>query len=220
MPRYLTSALSWLVTLLAPLAIVMLIVRLLLTPIFLQVEYRLPGFPEDPYGFSMADRLRWATPSLVYLVNDAGIDYLGNLKFDNGQPIYNERELSHMLDVKKVVQMLLNGWMVTLFVLAALAVWAWRANWLADYRLGWQRGGFLTAGLLLALSLFAALSFRQFFTAFHGVFFSGDSWLFAYTDTLIRLFPIRFWMDCTAFIVGVSFIIGLMLGLGLKPARR
>ncbi len=220
MPRNAIPALSWLVTLLTPLAIIMLVVRLLLTPVFLQIEYRLPAFPDDSYGFSMDDRLRWATPSLVYLVNDAGIEYLAALKFDNGAPIYNERELSHMLDVKNVVQMLLNLWLGTLFALAGLALWAWRANWLAEYRLGWRRGGFLTAGLLVTVSLFAALSFSQFFITFHGLFFSGDTWLFAYSDTLIRLFPIRLWQDCTAFIVGVSLLLGLALGFGLKPARK
>ncbi len=215
MPKSTLLLFSWLVTLLTPFAVIMLVVRLLLTPLFLQVEYRLPGFPADQYGFALEDRLRWATPSLVYLVNDAGIDYLGALKFDDGTPIYNERELSHMLDVKNVVQMLLNVWMVVLGVLAAFGIWARRANWLAEYRLGWQRGGFLTVGLLVTISLFAAVSFWQFFSAFHALFFSGDTWLFAYSDTLIRLFPIRFWQDCAIFIGGFSILVGLALGFGL-----
>jgi integral membrane protein (TIGR01906 family) len=220
MPKPTLSLFSWLVTLLTPFAVIMLVVRLLLTPLFLQVEYRLPGFPADDYGFTQADRLRWASPSLVYLVNNAGIDYLGALKFEDGAPIYNERELAHMLDVKKVVQKLLNTWLVALGVLAALGIWARRAHWLAEYRLGWQRGGFLTVGLLVTISLFAVVSFWQFFSAFHALFFSGDSWLFSYSDTLIRLFPLRFWQDCVIFIGGSSILIGLALAFGLKPARK
>jgi uncharacterized membrane protein len=37
--------------------------------------------------------------------------------------------------------------------------------------------------------------FWNFFAGFHSLFFEGDSWLFLYSDTLIRLFPLRFWQD-------------------------
>jgi integral membrane protein (TIGR01906 family) len=214
------SVLTWLVTGLAPLAIVMLVVRLMLTPLLLQVEYRMPGFPEDSYGFTQQDRLRWATPSLDYLTNSAGIEFLGNLKFDDGMAIYNERELSHMLDVKNVVQVLLKVWYVALILLIGLGLWAWRANGLDAYRLGWQRGGFFTIGLLVALGVFAVTSFDQFFIWFHSLFFQGSSWLFLYSDTLIRLFPIRFWEDCVAYIAGLSVVISLACAFGLKPVRK
>ena len=210
------SVFSWFVTFLAPFAIIMLAVRILLTPVFPEIEYRMPAFPNDPYGFTLEDRLRWAKPSIEYLTNGAEISYLGNLEFDNGTPIYNERELSHMHDVKLVVQSLLRNWYFALVALIGLGVWAWRGGWLADYLNGWRRGGWLTVGLLVGIGLFAAISFRQFFTLFHGLFFTGDSWIFLYYDTLIRLFPIRFWMDCVAYIAGFSLLCGLALGLRLK----
>lgn len=220
MPPLLKSALAWVVTLLVPFVIIMLGARLLLTPVFLQVEYRMPGFPADPYGFTLEDRLRWATPSLLYLVNDRGIDYLADLRFDTGAPIYNERELTHMLDVKNVLQMLLNIWHGALVVLAVLGVLAWRNNWLNAYRTGWRRGGFLTIGMLIACAIFAVTSFWDFFTWFHTLFFEGVSWQFEYSDTLIRLFPMRFWADCFIYIGVFSLILGLILGVGLKPKTR
>jgi integral membrane protein (TIGR01906 family) len=39
------------------------------------------------------------------------------------------------------------------------------------------------------------LNFDWFFTHFHLTFFTGDSWIFDWSDTLIRLFPERFWFD-------------------------
>ena len=45
----LTPILTWLISLLVPLALIVLAVRLIMTPLFLQVEYRTPGFPPDPY---------------------------------------------------------------------------------------------------------------------------------------------------------------------------
>ena len=195
MSQKLSLLLSWLVTILVPLALLMLGVRLLMTPLFLEAEYRMPGFPEDSYGFTLQDRLEWSKPSVEYLLNGESVDFLAKLQFDNGKPIYNERELSHMADVKNVVQKLLKTWIVDLVLLALLGVWAWRGNWLEDYLWGWKRGGLLTAGLLIAMAAFAAVSFWQFFTWFHSLFFSGDTWLFEFSDTLIRLFPIRFWED-------------------------
>jgi integral membrane protein (TIGR01906 family) len=216
MMKNFSRVLTLLVALLVPLAIIMLAVRLLLTPVFLQVEYRMPGFPDDAYGFSMQDRLQWARPSVEYLVNTAGIEYLGDLKFSNGTPIYNERELSHMHDVKDVVQKLLLIWYVDLCILLALGLLAWKGDGWVEYLAGLKWGGFLTSGLLVFLAVFASISFWQFFAWFHSLFFSGDTWLFEFTDTLIRLFPIRFWQDAVIAIVGFSMVAGLVLGFGLK----
>ena len=44
---------GWLVTLLVPVVLVLFGVGVLLSPLYIQVEYRMPYFPDDPYGFSM-----------------------------------------------------------------------------------------------------------------------------------------------------------------------
>ncbi len=218
--KKITPFVSWFVTLLIPLAVIMLGVRLLMTPLFLEMEYRMPGFPDDQFGFGMQDRLTWAKPSVEYLVNNADISFLGDLKFANGKPIYNERELSHMADVKMVVQKLLIDWYVDILILAILGLLAWYSGWWFDYLMGWKRGGFLTIGLLVAMGVFASTSFWDFFAWFHSLFFSGNSWLFEYSDTLIRLFPIRLWEDAVAYIGGFSLLLGILLGFGLKPRDK
>src|SRR5450759_3304485 len=88
--------LSWLVTLLLPLALTFLGVHLLLTHAFPAIEYRLPGFPVDEYGFTLQDRLHWSQLSIDYLLNNADISFLGDLTFPDGTPLFNARELSHM----------------------------------------------------------------------------------------------------------------------------
>ena len=226
MSPILKSALSWIVTLLVPLTILMLGARLLLTPVFLEVEYRMPGFPADTYGFTLEDRIRWGTPSLVYLTNDQGIGFLAELMFDEstpqeyGTPIYNVRELSHMKDVKDVLQTLLKVWYAALGILVVFGIWARRANWLDAYNAGWRRGGFLMIGLLVTCGIFAVSSFWDFFTWFHSLFFSGTSWQFYFSDTLIRLFPMRFWADCFIYIGAFSLIVALILIFGLKPKAK
>lgn len=191
----LQNLLSWLVVLLVPVALVLTAVRLLLTPIYVQIEYRMPEFPVDTYGFTFEDRLHWAPVAIEYLLNDAGIEFLGDLKFDNGDPLYNARELRHMVDVKNVVTSALRIWAAAWGALALLGVWAWRANWLPPYARGLKGGGWLTIGLLGGIILFVAVAFGIIFVGFHQVFFESGTWTFLYSDTLIRLFPERFWQD-------------------------
>ncbi len=221
MPDKLTSVFSWLVSLLIPIFLLGLGLRILLTPLYYNIEYRMPYFPPDQYGFTIEDRLRWTPFAIDYLLNDAEVSYLGDLTFEDGSALYNERELSHMQDVKVVTQGALRVWYVTVALLAGLGVWAWFGNWWQTYRQGLRRGGWLMIGLVLTVGLFGAIAFWQLFTLFHGLFFEGDSWLFLYSDTLIRLFPIRFWQDAFlwAGVISVGGALGLALGLNDKNSQ-
>jgi integral membrane protein (TIGR01906 family) len=209
--------LAWLITIFVPFALTFLGLRLLLTPVFPQVEYRTPGFPADDYGFTLQDRLHWSTISIDYLVNNADISFLGNLTFPDGSPLFNERELSHMHDVKQVVKPVLWIGYTVWVLLLGLGLWARFGGWWQEYLRGLWRGGWLTLALVVVLGGFAAVSFWQFFTVFHELFFSGGSWLFLYSDTLIRLFPLPFWQDAFLFAGVLDVLGGLALGLGLRP---
>jgi integral membrane protein (TIGR01906 family) len=211
---------SWFITFLLPVALIFLGIRLLLTHAFPEVEYRLPGFPTDDYGFTLQDRLHWSKTSIDYLINSADISFLGDLTFSDGSPLFNERELSHMHDVKNVVQPVLwIGYGVWFFMLG-IAVWARWGGWWSEFVRAIRRGGWLTVGLVSVLGVLAGISFWQFFTVFHELFFNGDSWLFLYSDTLIRLFPLRFWQDAFLFIGALDLLGGLILGFGLRPKTK
>ena len=207
-----TRALSWLIAVLIPFFLLMTSIRILINPLFVQIEYRTPNFPEDPYGFNLQDRLKWASISVDYLINNAGIEYLASQRLPDGAPLYNDRELSHMLDVKKLVQAMIVAWWILVGVLFLLGMWAWRAGWLYDYRLGASRGGWITIGLIALILVGVALSFRTLFTDFHRIFFQGDTWLFLYSDSLIRLFPMRFWQDCFIWMGGMTILFAGLLG--------
>ncbi len=205
----LARLLSYMVTLLMPIALVMAAVRLLISPVYLVIEYNMPGFPADPYGFTKADRLYWSKIAANYLLNDQGISYLGDLHFPKGQQgppescqyiddctrLYNDRELKHMVDVKVVVKAALLVWYVSLGGLLLLWLIAGQARWGQDYRQGLRRGGWLTIFFLVGIILFVLLAFNVMFVAFHNIFFQAGTWQFLFSDTLIRLFPERFWRD-------------------------
>ena len=217
------NILSYLTSLLIPLALIGTALRILLSPLFFNIEYRMPYFPADEYGFTQQDRLRWAPFAVDYLINNADISYLGDLKFENGSPLYNERELTHMADVKNVVRGALTVWYISLAILALLAMLAWRGDWVYEFINGLRRGGMWMIGLAVSLGLIAGIGiaispdvFWQFFTFFHSIFFEGDSWLFYYSDTLIRLFPIRFWQDAFLWAAILALGGGAGLAFGLK----
>lgn len=226
MKNILLIILTSLVTVLTPIALIGLGLRLLLSPLFLQLEYNMPYFPPDEFGFTKEDRLKWAPYALDYLTNTEDISYLGDLRFDDGTPLYNERELSHMDDVKLVTQGALRVWYASLAILLLLGVWAWFGGWWQDYQLGLRRGGWLMIGLAVAVGLTVVIGivanpnvFWNFFAGFHSLFFEGDSWMFLYSDTLIRLFPIRFWQDAFLLAAVIALGGGIALALGLKPAN-
>jgi len=215
--------LSWLIAILVPIVLLGLGLRVLLTHTFLQIEYNMPYFPTDQFGFTKEDRLHWAPYAVDYLVNSADISYLGDLKFEDGKPLYNERELSHMADVKRVTQGALNVWYISLALLVMLGAWSWRGGWMQTYRLGLMRGGWLMVGLAGIIGVIAVVGiainpyiFYNFFVWFHSLFFEGDSWQFLFSDTLIRLFPIRFWQDAFLYAAVIALGGGFALGLGLR----
>lgn len=209
--------LSWLIALIVPFFLLMTAIRALFTPLYPQIVYRLPGFPQDSYGFNLDDRLHWSRISIEYLLNNAGIDYLADQQLMDGQPLYNERELSHMLDVKIVFQGMVTAWTILLVILAGLGLWAWRGRWMPAFLRALSNGGKLTIGIVVFILAAVAISFDALFTAFHRIFFTGNSWLFYYSDTLIRLFPLPFW-EMGFILVGVLTLAGaaLLIWLGRK----
>lgn len=229
----LSRILSWIVTTLVPIALVMAVARILVSPAYLEIEYNTPAFPADPFGFSKEDRLHWSKLAAEYLLNSADISFLGDLRFPSGQEappsscafmsdctrLYNERELKHMLDVKNVLQAALRVWYVSLVLLVGLGVWAGLGKWSLEYRRGLRRGGWLTVFLLGAIILFVLISFGVIFVWFHDIFFAAGTWTFQYSDTLIRLFPERFWRDTFLAVGLLAGGAGLAMGLLLKERK-
>jgi integral membrane protein (TIGR01906 family) len=73
---------------------------------------------------------------------------------------------------------------------------------------------------VVVIGIFAGISFWQFFTLFHDLFFASGSWQFEFSDSLIRLFPLPFWEDAFLFAGVLDILGGLALGLGLRPKAK
>jgi integral membrane protein (TIGR01906 family) len=180
-----------------PLLVLLAWVRIMLLPAFVELEYRRPGFPPDPFGFTTAERIRWANVSREYLLSNAGADYFSRYRLADGSPLYNEREVGHMADVHVLV-----GQAMTLLVVLGIAYLAGCIFlFVKDRAFLWRTlslAGLATAAFLVLVFTAVAVGWDWFFVTFHEVFFTGETWLFPYSDTLIRLFPVTFWQDGAA----------------------
>jgi len=206
------QVLSWIVTVLVPVALVLTSVRLMFVG-YIDIEYHAPGFPSDAYGFTTEDRLYWSKIARDYLLNSADITFLSDLRFQDGRPVYNARELGHMVDVKNTVKTAFSVWFFSIILLLGLGAWAWFGKWSEEFKRGLGRGGWLTVILVGVTIVMVMLSFGVFFVAFHNVFFDPGTWTFNYSDTLIRLFPERFWRDIFIYVGLLSLLGGLLLGI-------
>jgi integral membrane protein (TIGR01906 family) len=217
--KWIKASLKFLLMLLIPPILLITGVRILINPSFAKIEYNLPNFPEDKFGFSLEDRLNYADPSIRYLVNSEDISYLAELKFPDGTRIYNERELSHMEDVKNLVQIVLKFWLSGLAIVLVIVLILENNNERTVWQKGLYWGGWITLGLVGIIILFLVINFNELFNWFHYIFFEGDTWLFWESDTLIRLFPIPFWRDAFIFIGFFTFTSALSLVLIFRSRR-
>jgi len=182
-----------------------------MSPTFLRYEYGKVDFPPSP-GFTDEERLVVAEKAVTYLRSDAGIEMLGDLEGAEG-PLFREKELVHMEDVKVVTrQAFLAHGLLGLLIAFSLGVLLVIRDTKPLISVSLLRGSLLTIALLLALVALVYLSFDWFFTQFHLAFFEGDSWIFDFSDTLIRLFPTRFWYDAAS--LWGLFTLGEAVALG------
>ena len=209
----LTHLVRWAIVLSMPILLFVADLRIVTGHWFVRWEYGKAGFPPDPYGLSTAERTHLAEVCVDYLATSADISLLVDLRLPDGNPAFNERELRHMADVQAVYDgMAIAG------IVAAVVLLGGSAVLLASDRTGRHVASALVGGSLLTLALLASvgaymvLSWGEFFTTFHRVFFEGDTWIFLYSDTLIRLFPQRFWMDIAVAIVGLLVAEAVIIG--------
>lgn len=209
---FLPKALRFLIILLIPFLLIIGSIRILTTNFYLAYEYNKTGFPPDIFGFNSAERFQLGSAGLKFVREPLPIGFLAGQSLKN-QPVFNERELSHMQDVQNVFQMAWKAGLVILgiFSLSAILLGT-NPRTLRYLASALQIGGFLAAGLIALIGILAIVGWEKWFTIFHTVFFLPGTWTFAFTDTLIRLYPMQFWFDSALTVFGIILIGGLATG--------
>ena len=143
-------------------------------------------------------------------------------------PLFNEREIAHLKDVKGLIRLdySLLAATASYVLLYAVISLCWLIE---DSRRRLARstviGSGVVIGLILLLGLAAVADFDNLFLQFHFLAFNNDLWqLDPATDYMIMLFPQGFWFDATLFVglatVGLAALTGATGGGYLWYQRR
>ena len=137
------------------------------------------------------------------------LDYcLGAEEFSTGVLKWSESGKAHFTDVRVLFLLDLRALAVSLLLLAALALIAWRTRIRPARLLGRGFGFWAGAGLgavFLLVGALAALDFDRAFVVFHALFFPGkDNWLFdPSADQIINILPQDFFRNCAILILAL-----------------
>ena len=180
---------------------------LLTARLWVPLEYRMPGFPPDRYGFTLQDRVEWSAVDIRFLLGSDPISYFDRYQLDDGSPMHNERELVHMEDVKNLID--LTRWILLASALLALGstFLLVRLDGRVSASRAWRTGARWTAILMILLGVSLVLGFGVVFVGFHRLLFQGSSWIFPLSDTFIRLYPERFWRDTFTLVVIITALL-------------
>ena len=129
--------------------------------------------------------------------------------------LFNAREITHMRDVKQLVQGVYIVAAVTAVYLlgtVGIGVVFHRRRFAAILarRVLWSGG--LTLLLIISIGLFALVGFDTLFQKFHQLSFANDFWqLDPRTDFLVMLFPQDFWFDATIWVATRAVAAALLI---------
>jgi integral membrane protein (TIGR01906 family) len=215
-----------------PLRIAMVgVLALLVTPVLVLNAMR--AALTDPYvrfessrmapvrGLTEGERTRLALAGLhAVQPGGPGLSVLRAARLPSGRPAFRQKELKHMEDVKTWISRLYAFHFAAGGVLAAaLAVLSVRRGTRSLARRTLQLGAGLTLALAACVLLLVAVSYHTFESGFHGLFFTGESWRFAESDTLRKVYPDRFWTE-TAIALGAAAVTQAALLLTVVWATR
>lgn len=223
MPPKVATALAAVLVVAVPVILVGNAVWLLLGPWFVEFQYALPGFPADPAGLGDPQRAELAKTGVgaVRPIGE-GVELLREARLPGGEPAFDEREVSHMADVRGVMAGLLIVWGIALACAVAAGLALRRLGQPGSARRALCRGALLTVAGMALLGVFMAVAFDTFFDAFHGLLFEDGTWRFDDSATLRRLYPDAFWgvAGATVAVLVLAQAAALLAGLrDAGPAR-
>jgi integral membrane protein (TIGR01906 family) len=129
-----------------------------------------------------------------------------------------------MEDVRTLVVAALRAQLVAGIAIVVLALALARTRLRTAVPAGLLAGSLATLAIAMLAVPVILLGFDGFFVRFHEIFFSGDSWRFSSSDTLIRVYPERFWVDVSRLAAGIAvaqaIVLALVAGWWLRAARR
>lgn len=190
----------------SPIWIIGISARIVFNEWFIDFEYSKKDFPKDRYGLDDEYRKYLAKLGLKAVLSDEGLKEFEKAKLPDGRKAFRKKEINHMADVNKLL-----SWVFPLSYIL-LFFWITGIFYLEEYRKKLLIGsGLITLTLMLATGIFSFTNYNKAFEIFHNYVFDTTSWRFKNYDTLLRIYPMKFWFDGTVAVVLISFILSFVL---------
>jgi integral membrane protein (TIGR01906 family) len=211
------GALGFLIAAAVPIVLLGNALWLLFNPWLVDVQYALPGFPDEP-SLSDGERRELAVTGVDSVRPwGGGTELLREAELPDGEPAFTEREIQHMADVRGLLAAFLIAWAVSLVLAVGAALALRRVAEPGAVTRAVARGAIVSLAAIALIGLVMLIDFEFFFDGFHGVFFEGDSWRFNETYTLRQLYPDYFWAVAGG---GVAALVLLQAAAVLLVVRR
>ena len=216
-------------------ASILLILILLLTSIelvafdigYYKREYAKLGRAEA-IGISEEELLESTEELLNYLKDKRDdLHIVANIRGED-RPLFNQRELDHMIDVKNLFQM---GWqfrnlaLIAFVLLVALLAFLYRGQSFEKLAKAFVISAISLAALSALLIFLIQGDFTRYWDQFHYIFFTNDLWqLDPRTDILIQMVPEQFFYDTVmrilTFFLGGMAVLAIMFGSVLAVREK
>jgi integral membrane protein (TIGR01906 family) len=190
----------------------------LLTGPLLMINPLFIGWLQDRHD--VADRLRISQEEIDLINGEIVWDIFSggdfDVAFDDGDPVLDADERSHMTDVSRLVRLLV----LLNVVAAAFAAWGGRLLRSEPRRLGRMLlVGAGTVGVAtVAIGVFAVVAWDSAFTLFHELLFPPGTWSFPPDSTMILLYPPDFWFE--AAMIAAVLVLTTSAALSFAGWRR
>ena len=147
----------------------------------------------------------------------------------NARPLFDEREIIHMKDVKELlhaVYRVQEGTFLFLFTFLTVGFLILGGEFAARIRMLFLRGTVFIYVAMGVIGLGSLVGFNLLFRWFHEISFNNDFWLLdPQTSFLVRLFPQGFWLESTLLLGIVTLaesggIVALIALMGWWQRRR
>lgn len=133
---------------------------------------------------------------------------------------FNQREKTHLLDVKNLITKILILFYFLIFLdIILLIILINKKKFRLILRKIMLYSGVLTVSICILFFLLS-LNFNFLFDNFHKTFFEEGTWLFLQNDLLIQLFPFNFFKDFFIKIILNTFVIGTLIFMGYYILRN
>jgi integral membrane protein (TIGR01906 family) len=216
----LTTIARYLLMISIPILLVVTPLYLFVQPGFAHWQYGLSGFPSS-FRFERAERERLSDANIGLLRGTVSVEELAALQTDSGERAMIDREISHMVDVKLVMDSFFRAHGIAVIAALVAAVYLLWKRQRETIGRGLRDGVLFTAALMVVILVASVVDFNAFFTVFHQLFFTAGSWLFYVEDTLIQLYPLPFWVRAIMLIAPCVLLeAGLLWALSIWLSRR